>query len=497
MLKRLLQLVGDSLAYGISGLLGQLIGLLLLPLYTRRLEASDYGVLAMLAFLPPVFSALVAAGAKSAVFQQFYRCESDRQRRLVLSTAAISVLVGSLLLLAVTLTAAPWIAELLIGDAAVADLVRLSLLSAAVVTLTDIPLIALQALRKAKTVGVLNLIQLVVVVSITIYLVVVLRWGVLGVVLGSLIGSCVWSVICFATAARFFAWGFDVDVWREMAAYSLPFMPHRLQAAAMTFFGDYMIRVEMGTDDVGLYSVATRFALPIGFLASALHQAWNPYKFKVFAEDANPGAFFRSTLTYFVFVLCYLWVGISVWGPEAVRLFTAPSFHAAALLVWAVALMRAAQAFYPMMATGIELAKDTRTVPLTSFVALVTMVVGCLWLVPRYGPYGAAFSSTAAWLVMAAAFFIIAQRQVRIDYDWLSIACLCGLAVLMVATGVFLQPYALAVRLAAAVTMSLVYPALGLVVLARSPSERHRMEILLEKVLGIRAKRPAGQANPL
>ncbi len=483
MLKKLLHLFADSLAYGISPLLGQLIGLLLLPLYTRQLEPSDYGVLGMLAFLPQMFTTLAAAGVKSAVFQQFYKSDSDAHRRLALSTAAASVFLSAAFLLLVSLPSAGWIARWLVGREAAADLVRLTLVSAAIGTLTDIPLVGLQAVRRAKTVGLLNVVQLLAVVSATIYMVVGLQWGVLGVVIGNLIGSIVSALVCFGTAARFFTWGIDGRVWREMAAYSLPFLPHRLQAIAMGFVGDYMIRTHLGLDEVGLYNVAARFAIPIGFVFGAIQQAWTPYKFKVFAEDLDPRAFFRSTLTYFVVLLTYLWIGISVWGPEALHLMTTPPFHEAATFVWALALMRATQAFYPMMATGIELATDTRTVPLTSLASLVTVIVASLTLVPTFGVFGAAFATTLAWLVMATGFFVIGQRHVRVDYDWTTVAKLCAAAAAFVIAGQSIRSLDLWIRLAVAILLSVTYPFVAWLILVRSTSERDRMEILASKFL--------------
>jgi O-antigen/teichoic acid export membrane protein len=483
MLKRILDLLGDSLAYGVSGLLGQLIGFLLLPLYSRLLTPSDYGVLAMLAFLPQMFTLLAASGVKSAVYKQFYKIPSDAHRRIVLSTAAVSVLLSCSVILLVSLLSAKLIARWLVGDESAMDLVRLSLVSAAITTLVDIPLVGLQAVRKAKTVGLLNICQLLAIVSATIYLVAWLRWGVLGVVVGSLVGSIFSALICFGTTARSFALGIDWRIWREMAAYSLPFLPHRLQATAMIFFGEYMIRTHLGLEEVGLYNVAARFALPIGFLFGAIQQAWIPYKFKVFAEDPNPGTFFRSTLTYFMFVLTYLWLGISLWGPEALRLMTPAVFHPAAALVWALALMRSAQAFAPMTATGIELGKDTRTVPLTSLASLITMIIAGVTLVPMFGAFGAAFATTLAWLAMAAGFFIIGQRHVRVHYDWVSVGGLCATAAAFVIAGQCVQSLELWIRLIVMALLSIAYPCGAWLILLRSPTERHRMEILASRLL--------------
>ena len=496
MLKRLLHLLTDSLAYGISGLLGQLIGFLLLPLYTRHLDPSDYGVMAMLAFLPQVFAILAAAGVKSAIFQQFYRADSDDRRRVVLSTAAVSVFFSIVFILTLSIALSNWIALWLIGEKGAVNVVRLSLLAAAFATFTDVPLIGLQAVRRARTVGLLNIVQLVVVVSITIYLVAWREWGLVGVVVGGLIGSFLSMVICFAMAARLFAIGFDTQIWRAMSAYSLPFLPHRIQGAIMVFWGDYMVRTHLGLSEVGLYNVATRFAIPIGFLSAAIQQAWTPYKFKVFAEEPNSAAFFRSTLTYHVCIFAYLWMGVSIWGPEAIRAMTNSSFHDAASLVWAVALIRAVQAFYPMLGTGLELGNDTRALPLVSFASLLTTIAASFCLMPLFGVYGAAFATTSAWLVIAAGYYILAQRQVPVSYDWKTITAVCLAAIVGVAAGQSVQQFPLWIRVAVITVLSIGFPIVVLLILWRSSTERQRVEVLLARVSRITSRQSRAVEKP-
>jgi O-antigen/teichoic acid export membrane protein len=377
-----------------------------------------------------------------------------------------------------------WIARWLVGNEGTAGLVSLALISAALSTLNDIPVVVLQAKRKAKTVGLLSLTQLLAVVSISIYLVVVAELGVRGVVLGGLFGNLIAMLASYTTTARFFSPHIDLQIWREMAAYSLPFLPHRLQGALMVFASDYFIRTQLGLTDLGLYNVAARFATPIGFFFGAIQTAWNPYKFKVFSEDSDPSSFFRSTFTYFICLLAYMWMGISIWGPEVNRLMTASAFHEASAFIWAAALVRSAQAVCPIVATGIELKSDTRALPLVSFASLLTVIAANFALTPRFGIYGAAFATTGAWLVIAGGYYVLSQRQLRIDYDWRSITGVCLAAILMSASGQLIQSYSLWVRIVAISALSVAFPIVALVILYGSSTERRRVQILAGRVLG-------------
>ena len=77
MLKRLLTLVLDALVYGAGSLVGQVLSLLLLPIYTKGgfLAPQDFGILQMLLYIPMVFVLFAAAGMKSAVSSKLFpRC---------------------------------------------------------------------------------------------------------------------------------------------------------------------------------------------------------------------------------------------------------------------------------------------------------------------------------------------------------------------------------------------------------------------------------------
>jgi O-antigen/teichoic acid export membrane protein len=178
-----------------------------------------------------------------------------------------------------------------------------------------------------------------------------------------------------------------------------------------------------------------------------------------------------------------LWVGVSLWGPDVVRLMTAPSFHDATHLVWAVALIPVMQGIYFMCGTGFELGSNTRAMPLVSFLGLVTVVASAFMFIKPLGALGAALSTSLGWLVMAATIYPLSQRRFRIAYDWPTIGVFVVLAALFVLIGHGVQTAPIAGRLPILVLVSLLYPVFGFILLLlRSRDEKARMRILLSKL---------------
>src|SRR5438045_6937097 len=95
MLERLKELFRHSVVYGLGSVVARVLGVLLLPLYTRYLSPSDYGLIETLVALSAVLTALVAQGMKSAFFRFYFDSAETERRLLVVRTAFWYVLAAS------------------------------------------------------------------------------------------------------------------------------------------------------------------------------------------------------------------------------------------------------------------------------------------------------------------------------------------------------------------------------------------------------------------
>lgn len=491
MLRKLLSLLSDAAIYGVSSLLSQLIGFLLLPLYTRFFTPAEFGIVAMLMIVMMLFGPLGNLGMTSAVFRRFNQAPDDATSRTVLGTGLVSVIAASILLLAVSLPFAAAIAADFVGDATTTHLVRLCLLSATLNTIAQVPNVTLRARRNVKTAAGLNLASVIISICTSIFFIVGLGLGVRGWVYGILAADTALLTLSLAATWRLYDLRFSRAVWRSMLSYGLPFVPHRFQAIALAQFSQYMVREMLGLNEAGIYAIATKFALPVGFAINAVQEAWIPFKFQMHAQEADSRPFFRSLFTYYYAAVTYLWVGVSLWGFDVVRLMTPPVYHPAAYLVPVLGLLRVSQGLYFMMGTGLELTDHTRAYPMISLVGLVTVIGSAFALIGPLGPAGAALASVLGWMAMAAVLYVLAQRRFGIDYDWPTIGCFTLLATLCIGAGYAVQGGALWVRLTVYLVISVAYPLVALLLFARSPTERDRVRILFLKLRGLRGLNPS------
>jgi O-antigen/teichoic acid export membrane protein len=482
MFRKLLNLLSDAAVYGISSMLNRVVQLLLLPVLTDYLSTAEMGIIVMLSIPTALFAPLANLGMTNAIFRRFNQNKDPAARSQLFATGLLSVTLSSLVVLLVCLAFAAPLSTALTETPDNANLVRVSLLTAAITSVGMVPFVTFRAARRVKSAAAINVGKLVVTTAVTLLLVVGMQAGVWGVLIGSLVGEASLTLVQLAMTLSSFQAIPNWDTWRRMVSYGLPFVPHHMQAVGLDLFGMYMVGNMLGLSAVGIYGIATKLSSPVSFVVGAVQASWVPYKFQIHAEDPDPHAFFSSSFLYYVAGLSYLWVGVSLWGPEVIRLMTTSQFHAATQLVWAVALIPVSQGIYFMCGTGIELSENTRIYPLVSFAGLVVVIASAFLLVPLWGPLGAALSTVAGWTTMSVVVYVISQRRMRIHYDWISTSLFVLMAAAFVFAGMELQSQPLPIRIAAITLLSLAYPVIGFLLLARSRTERGRMLHLLTKL---------------
>jgi hypothetical protein len=79
------------LVYGAGTVGRRLIGLLLIPIFTRALSPADYGVLALLGVFTAAYANLADLGISASIFRFYIQKKDEDGRRQVLSACAASL----------------------------------------------------------------------------------------------------------------------------------------------------------------------------------------------------------------------------------------------------------------------------------------------------------------------------------------------------------------------------------------------------------------------
>ncbi|MFL6020291.1 MAG: lipopolysaccharide biosynthesis protein [Gaiellaceae bacterium] len=473
MLARLRELFRHSAIYGLGSIVARVLAVLLLPLYTRYLSPSDYGLIETLVALSAVLTALVAQAMKSAFFRFYFDSEELERRLLVVRTAFWYVFAASTLVLASGVAAAQPISWLLFHTTDHADLVVATFIGLWAAMNYE-QLTSLFRVEQRSTAYVsATLANVAITIGATILLVVVFDKGPLGVLVGNFTGTLAVYVALLLHSRRALGLQFDRTLYRAMNRFGLPLVPSAL-ALWLTNFSDRFFLVKL-TDahEVGLYSIGVRVASAIVLLLTAFRMAWPAFAYSI-DDDREARRTYSFVLTYVVFVCCWLALGLGLLAPWIVKLITTEPFYPAENVVAPLAFGVAAFGAYVVVQIGTGRARQTRTNWLVTGAAAVLNVVLNLALIPPYGRMGAAIATVAAYTLLFVGMAWRAHMVFPVAYQWRRVTTLGLVAVALTVLG-----KALDVPLGVALALTAAYPLLLLPLGFYLPAERRRLRRLL------------------
>lgn len=408
------------MTYGTSGVISQVVGFFLLPLYTSYLTPKDYGVLALLTYISVFFVPMASLGITNAIFRRYNVANEEEDRVISLSTGFWTVVGISCALFILAWLNAEAISGFLLGSKEYAYFVFLVLLVSLITSVDGVVNATLRAKRKVKQIATMRVVKVLVAISSTILFVVVYDLGIAGVLYGQIVGELVILIILTHSTTRFIRFQLSLIELKALLNYGLPFLPHRLFTYGANFLAIYLIRRFIGLEEAGLFDIAVRFTLPVTFIMGAVQFSWVPLKFQIHKEEGDNAPYvFRRLISFYFYVITILVVGVIIVGPELLRLMTDQQFHEGVYLLPFAALIPFTRACYFMMGTGMELTDNTKSIPLISGAGVLTLLLtwAMLLILPYSGIYIILAGLIGSNVVMSALNRYISTRKFFIPID--------------------------------------------------------------------------------
>ena len=423
MLSQYKRLGKHTLVYGLGTGITSLIGAMLLPVYTRFLTPDDYGVLEMISVSSTILTGLLPLGVNMAAFRfTLYDSAEDVERqRVILSTAHFFVIGATICVVAPLLLASPGVAAWLLGDAAYAPLVALSLVSVVLQSAIVIPMAKLRIDENSSLFAVVNIARFLVSLAFTIYFVVALKQGVYGIMVAGVLTSIPFALFFLFIALRWLKYEFSPPLLWKMLAFGIPLLTLTLSSTILNVADRFFLKQFSDLEQLGLYSVGYRIGQFIMLPVAALQTAWPAVMFSI-AKTSSARKFFSSFLTYYLLGFTFLGLALSVLAKEFIEVFTSQSFFSAYHIVPVIVLSYIFYGLYFVTAIGVNIEKKTQYLTLTvGGSAIVHLLLNAL-IIPRYGQMGAAVSTLVSFALMALSSALISLRFYFIPYEYTRIA---------------------------------------------------------------------------
>jgi len=483
MFKELKRLIKQSAIYGVGSIASPFIGFIMLPVYSRFLTPSEYGILAVTTVAINFVAALISLGINSGLIRFYFDYTEKRDKDQVVVSSLLFSFVASVVFAVVLWVFSGPVSSILFDFDQGQLYLKLILLIAVADTGITNCLATLRAEERPVTYSMMTVLRLVLTFSLNIVFVVVLKRNVRGILEAELLSG----VVCYLTALLIVARGkpftFSWAKTRQVLSFGVPLVPGNVASLVMTLSDRYFLQHYATLEDVGLYSVGFRIAsaLRIAFI-EPFRIAWPPYMFSVL-DKPDAREIYKKVLVYFTFVCVWAGLTLSVFAREALMVLATPAYYPGYRVVPLLALSYILLGMCSILVAGIQISNKTKYASYSFIIAAGVSLGMNFLLVPRLGMMGAATASVTAYTVLNLLYFLISQRFYYIAHEFrrLGLAFVSGIALYLLAF-LLTRRMGIAPSVLVKAVLVLLYPALLYVLRFYTREELRKIRELLGKL---------------
>ncbi|MBQ0124293.1 MAG: oligosaccharide flippase family protein [Bacteroidales bacterium] len=484
------QLASETAIYGLSTILARIVNFMLVPLYTRVLMDSQYGVVTEMMSYIAVLQVVLVLGLETGCFR--YASKEGVNKRVVFSDAFFTVLALCLLFFGGVTMFSNGIASGL-GYAGHANVI----IYTAAILLLDCPLAVIFAkLRhehKALRFAIIKTLKILTEVGMNLLLYLVMpavfasnpdHWLLTFVsatpdytyAIFAIFVSCVVSLVLLIPDLFTLTLKLDTVLWKKLMLYSLPLMVAGLPGVMNDFLDRILMRF-LNADpatwraDLGVYQAGVKIAVIMQLFSQMFRYAAEPFFFQR-ERDKDSKQTYVTVLNYFVAFCMFGFVVIMLFIDE-IGLILGKDFRAG-LSITPIMLMA-------YIGTGVlfnvnmwyKLAEKTGYAVWVTLAGLVVSVIIDVSWMPVYSYHAAAWGHLASYLTMIVLTVLLGRKYYRIPYDWPLILAFVGLGLLIWWVSTLLPEMGTALKICVHLLLVLLYVA---AVFAIFVMKKHRYE---------------------
>jgi O-antigen/teichoic acid export membrane protein len=461
------KLAGQTAVYGLSSILGRILGYLLVPLYTRVFLPGEYGTVSVFYAYASFLVVVLTYGMETSFFR-FNESEPDREK--VFSTATISLVITTLVFLALATGFAGPIAAW-IDYADHPEYVLWFAWFLGLDALSKIPFARLRAENKALRFAAINIANISVNFGLNLFFLLfcpfALRhesWGVLNgfihmiyrpdwgieyIFISNLVASSV-ALILLVPQFTGMTWKLDRKLLKTMLIYAFPLLFAGMAGMVNETFDRLLLRYLLPKDtaayQVGIYSACYKISILMTIFIQAYKYAAEPFFFAA-AKEKDAKILYARIMDYFIIVVSFIFLATMVYLDDFIlRYLIGKNYWEGRGVIPVLMMANLFLGVYYNLAIWYKLTSKTIWGAYLSLIgAVITLTLNFWWipLGPEYlvhGYLGSAWATFICYGTMMVISYLVGQRFFPVNYNLGKFFGYLGFAILLYTASVYITP---------------------------------------------------------
>lgn len=350
--------IKDTSIYVISDLLNKAVPFLLLPILTRYLTPSDYGIISIFLVFIGLLGVFVSIESKTAISVFFFKKEHHQLKIFITNVLLLTSVLTSIVLILLIIFS-PIVTKLL---ALSIEWIILGVFVTITQFITTVNIVLWQSERKPLSVGIYQIAQTVINLGLSLVLIVSLKMGLEGRLIAISFASIIFGIysLYLLLKRNYLTINYNKDSIKETLSFGIPLIPHALSVWSRTGIDRVFLTAFVSTSATGMYTVAFQIASILYIFCVAFNKAYAPFLYKKLANliEVEKVKLVRYTYLYFLSLLFFALI-LSLTAPFIVELFLGSSFYDSLKYISLLSFSFAFQGMYIMIVNYILFVKKT------------------------------------------------------------------------------------------------------------------------------------------
>ena len=414
-LSKYLELLNNTLVFGLGALGSKLILFFLVPLYTNNMSTAEYGVADFITTAVTFVVPLATLSIQESLFR--FAFDSSIEKTDLLKCFYCVIAVSSIIVFAFAF-GFHWI-EYFSGFEALFFI--LSMLT----ILRDAYALFVKACERTRLFAIDAVLYVIWLLLANIVLLVVFHLGVSGYLLSMIVAKAISLCFLFGFSGLpglLVPFSINRSLLKRMVSYSAPMVMNSISWWIMSYANRYLIGFFLNASSMGLFSIAGKIPSLVSTFVSIFNQSWVISSVKEFEGEKSTNLYGNvfavfdcgvTILTAFVIVIIGPFMDLYV-GSDFLPATPAVPF----LLLGALYL--AYTSFFGIIFNS---AKQTKALMTSSVWGAATNVVVAIILIPLIGINGASIATAVSYFVTFIYRLVKSREYIRFDLHLPKFVC--------------------------------------------------------------------------
>lgn len=397
-------LLKNTAIYAIGEILPKIVSFLLLPVFTRYLTTTEYGIISYTGSFMLLFTVVGTLSLNSYVLRYYFERKEEKQQRLLMGTGYMAIGIMNIMLFVFGWLIFPYAIDYYDIQVPWDPFFKLALINNFLVSFCTIPLVVYRVRQdSAKYVG-LSFSFSMLTFLFNIIFVVFLKQGVVGYYYSTLIVSIPYFFIYAGIISKYACFKISKAYIREGLKFSLPLLPGAIAYFFLNMVDRIILERNVPLSEIGIYNIAVTLTSTLGIVIQSGYHAVEPEIYNHYGE-ADFYKFVKKAQTIYFSAIYIMALMIALFSQEVFIIMTAPDFHGGYFLVPILTIgvvMSGQNVIY-----GGVLVSEKRT-KIQGGISMIGAAVSFLFnllLIPFWGTIAAAISRMFSYVIMNLALF--------------------------------------------------------------------------------------------